>query len=298
MLARTIASYTKNNTNSKKSVQGAMLVGTNGTTTLSKIPTIIRGKDRRGKTPLLQIKTIKGLKRELPALVIWYTLIIDHLKHMFSNAREAELLLWHLQRKRGGKIIHPADSRQWKYFDLSHEEDFSNDTRNIRFGISTDEMNPFGEMRNPHSTWSVIMCIYNLPPWLCHKQKYLLLRTLISGTKQAGIDIDVFLEPLMEDMLWEHGVNVWDEYKKEHFNLKSIIFCTINDNHARLTLTGQVKGKTGCVICVDQMESIYLPSSCKLVYMQHRRFLPTQHRYHQWRSHFDGTIENGEAPKH
>jgi hypothetical protein len=40
------------------------LVGTNRTTTLRKIPTIIRGKDRRGRTLLLQIKTIKGLKRE------------------------------------------------------------------------------------------------------------------------------------------------------------------------------------------------------------------------------------------
>jgi hypothetical protein len=52
------------------------------------------------------------------------------------------------------------------------------------------------------------------------------LITLISGPKQADIDIDVFLKPLMEDIqkLWEHGVNVWDEYKKEHFNLKDIIF--------------------------------------------------------------------------
>jgi hypothetical protein len=33
-------------------------------TTLRKIPTIIRGKDRRGRTLLLQIKTVKGLKRE------------------------------------------------------------------------------------------------------------------------------------------------------------------------------------------------------------------------------------------
>jgi hypothetical protein len=50
--------------NSKISVQGAILVGTNGMTTLRKIPTIIREKDERGKTPLLQIKAIKGLKRE------------------------------------------------------------------------------------------------------------------------------------------------------------------------------------------------------------------------------------------
>jgi hypothetical protein len=64
MLARTIAYYTEKNTNLKISVQGAMLVGTNRTTTLRKIPTIIRGKDGRGRTPLLQIEIVKGLKRE------------------------------------------------------------------------------------------------------------------------------------------------------------------------------------------------------------------------------------------
>jgi hypothetical protein len=46
------------------------------------------------------------------------------------------------------------------------------------------------------------------------------------------------------------------------------------------------------------MESIYLPSLGKLVYMWHHRFLPHKHRYRQWRSHFDGTIENGETAKH
>jgi hypothetical protein len=114
-------------------------------------------------------------------------------------------------------------------------------------------MNPFGEMRDSHSTWPVIMCIYNLPPWLYHKRMYLLLTTLIFGPKQAGIDIDVFLEPLMEDMqkLWEHGVNIWDEYKKEQFNLKAIILCTIDNNSERLSLIGHAKGKTGCVVCMD-----------------------------------------------
>jgi hypothetical protein len=85
----------------------------------------------------------------------------------------------------------------------------------------------------------------------------------------------------MEDneKLWEHGVSVWDGHKKEHFNLVAIIFCMINDNPARLSLTGQVKEKTGYIICVDQTESIYLPSSSKLVYIQHRRFLPPKHMY-------------------
>jgi hypothetical protein len=101
-------------------------------------------------------------------------------------------------------------------------------------------------MRNPHSTWPVIMCIFNLPPWLGYKRKYLLLTTLISGPKQAGNDINTFLEPLMEDMqkLWEYGVSMWHEYNRQYFNLKVIIFDMINDNPAHLSLIGQVKGKT------------------------------------------------------
>jgi hypothetical protein len=96
----------------------------------------------------------------------------------------------------------------------------------------------------------------------------------------------------MQDMqkFREHGVNVWDEYKKEHFNLMAIILCMINDNFAHLALTGQVKGKIGCIIYVDQTESIYLPSSSKLVYMRHHKFLPPKDRHRQWSSSFDGRI--------
>jgi hypothetical protein len=36
-------------------------------------------------------------ERKVPALVMWYLPVIDYLKHMFSNAREAQLLLWHVQ---------------------------------------------------------------------------------------------------------------------------------------------------------------------------------------------------------
>jgi hypothetical protein len=98
--------------------------------------------------------------------------------------------------------------------------------------------------------------------------------------------------------LWEDGVIMWDEYSRQHFNLKAIIFYWINDNPTCLPQIGQVKGKMGCVVYVDQTESIYLPSSRKLVYMRHHILLPHKHKYHQWRTQFDGTIKNEEAPKH
>jgi hypothetical protein len=36
-------------------------------------------------------------ERKIPALVMWYLPVIDRLKHMFYNTREAQLLLWHVQ---------------------------------------------------------------------------------------------------------------------------------------------------------------------------------------------------------
>jgi hypothetical protein len=132
---------------------------------------------------------------------MWYLPVIDHLKRVFSNRRDAQLVHWHSEkrRKNNEEIQHPGDGTQWKIFDLQYKP-FGSEIRNIRFALSTDGMNPFGENRTMHSTWPVIHMMYNLPTWLCHKRKYLMLSILIQGLKQAGTEIDVFLEPLMEDM--------------------------------------------------------------------------------------------------
>jgi hypothetical protein len=84
-------------------------------------------------------------------------------------------------------------------FDLLYKP-FGSESKNIRFALSTDGMNPFCEKRTVHSRWSVILTMCNLLTWLCDKRKYLILSILIQGLKQGGIDIDVFLEPLTEDM--------------------------------------------------------------------------------------------------
>jgi len=43
---------------------------------------------------------------------------------------------------------------------------------------------------------------------------------------QPGIDIDVFLEPLMEDLkkLWEEGVDVYDAYRQQSFTLYATLY--------------------------------------------------------------------------
>jgi hypothetical protein len=79
--------------------------------------------------------------------------------------------------------------------------DFDNDARNIRFGLSTDGMNPFDEWCCSHSTWPVTLCMFNLPSWLCMKQKYIMVLVLIQCPKQPGNDTDMYLRLLVDELL-------------------------------------------------------------------------------------------------
>ena len=52
------------------------------------------------------------------------------------------------------------------------------------------------------------------PNMVVSEEKVLLLTIFISSPKQPGIDIDVFLEPLMQEMerLWRHGEQMYDAF--------------------------------------------------------------------------------------
>jgi hypothetical protein len=54
------------------------------------------------------------MKRKIPALVMWYLLVIDRLKPVFFNPRDAKLVRWHSEKRRENdeEIRHPADGTQ------------------------------------------------------------------------------------------------------------------------------------------------------------------------------------------
>jgi hypothetical protein len=214
-------------------------------------------------------------------------------KHVFSNPRDAELVRWHSEkhRKDNEEIRHLVDGTQWKIFYLQYKP-FGSESRNIRFALSTDGMNTFGENRTVHNTWPVILAMYNLSTWLCQKRKYIMLSILIHSPKQADTDINVFLKPLMKDMakFWNEGVRMLDQYQQEYFTLDAIIFICIHNVPRGFTLLGQTKGKSGAC-------PIYLPSSRKLVYMRHRWFLPRKYMYRKMKMYFDNTVEKDSALK-
>jgi hypothetical protein len=123
--------------------------------------------------------------------------------------------------------------------------------------------------------------MFNLSTWFCQKRKYLLLSILIQGPKHPGINIDVFLKPLMQEMetLCKEGIDIFDGFTRQIFNLRVIILITIHDYHAIFVLWEQIKGRTGCTVCVDDTVSSFLEGSRKVVYLGNRHFLLEGHWY-------------------
>ncbi|XP_074271531.1 uncharacterized protein LOC141595463 [Silene latifolia] len=105
----------------------------------------------RYKLPKKNSTNSKGV----PVKVLWYLPIIPRFKRMFANLKEARNLIWHAGgdgRILDDKIRHPADSTRWKSIDHLFPE-FGSDARNLRLGLCTDGMNPFGNLSSRWSTW-------------------------------------------------------------------------------------------------------------------------------------------------
>ena len=196
-------------------------------------------------------------------------------------------------------MSHPSDSPSWKLVD-HRWPDFASEPRNLRLAISVDGINPHSSMSSRHSCWPIIMVIYNLPPWLCMKRKFMMLSLLISGPRQPGKDIDVYLAPLLDDlkMLWEEGVESYDAHRQELFTLRVVLLWTINDFPAYGNLSGRVvKGYFACPICGEDTFSHRLKHGKKNSYTGHRRFLPCNHPFRKQKKAFNGKQEFSSPPQ-
>ena len=77
---------------------------------------------------------------------------------------------------------------------------FDSEPRNLRLALLSDGVNPFNNFSTQYSYWLVILFTYNMPPWLVMKRKFMMLSLLISGPKQPGRDINIFVAPLIVDL--------------------------------------------------------------------------------------------------
>ncbi|XP_074342166.1 uncharacterized protein LOC141679607 [Apium graveolens] len=231
---------------------------------------------------------------------MWYFPLKPRLQRKFCSSKTDDLMRWHSEnRVDDGIFRHPADSRAWKHFDEIYPN-FASDVRNVRLGLAADGFNPFRSMSISHSTWPVIVTPYNLPPWLCMKQDNFILSVLTQGPKEPGNKIDVYLQPLIEELkeLWEDGVQTYDASKNEMFTLRASLMWTINDFPGYANLSGwSTKGEYACPICNKRPQAHWLKNGRKWCYIGHRRFLPNNHNFRKDKKAFDGAREVRSKPK-
>ena len=244
------------------------------------------------------------IRGNIPAKVLRHFPLIPRLRRMFGIQKISELLVWHHHNKStDGLMRGPADSPQWAFIDSKYAK-FASDPRRLRFILTADGVNPFGNKSCNWSTWPVIATIANLPPWLMTKNFFLLLCLLIPGREQpSGEQFDIFLQPLLEELktLWVVGVDMRDAATfmgQPVFKCFGILMFTAHDLPGYGIVAGlATKGYMGCVHCGPQTVARYSHSLRKVVYnSQYRRWLNPEHEFRRHVQLFGGNPEMRPPP--
>uniref|UniRef100_A0A2N9F546 Uncharacterized protein n=1 Tax=Fagus sylvatica TaxID=28930 RepID=A0A2N9F546_FAGSY len=168
------------------------------------------------------------------------------------SSKTASHMKWHANgRTDDGLMRHPADSPAWKTFDSKYGE-FSSMPRNVRLSLAADRFNSFQTYESSF-----------------------MLSLLIPGPSSPGNDIDVYLQPLVEELkeLWDVGVETYDVSTKTIFQMHAAVMWTINDFPAYGDLSGwNTKDALACPFCNYDTHSCWLYNGGKYCFMGHRLY--------------------------
>ncbi|XP_027187217.1 uncharacterized protein [Cicer arietinum] len=231
-----------------------------------------------------------GKAREVPLKKMWYFPLIPRLQRLYSSMQTASQMRWHRENIRDpGYLSHPSDGEAWKHFDERYPE-FSMDPRNVRLGLCADGFAPFDQTGRTYSCWPIILTPYNLPPWMCMRREFLFLTIIIPGPSNPKGKIDVYMQPLIDDLklLWNSGVMTYDVSLQQNFIMKACLLWTIIDFPAYGMLSGwMTMGKLACPICMENTKAFTLQHSRKTTFFDcHRQFLPFDHCYRRNKNSF------------
>ena len=138
----------------------------------------------------------------VPRRVARYFDVVKHLQRLFKCPQVAQHMTWYDSHRCHGQLMRSvADSEQWKAIDRN-EPEFATVPTNLRLGLVGDGIIPYKNNAVKHSTWVLLIVIYNLPPWLLTKKFFISMALLIPGPKSPTAEnIDVFLAPIVRDLL-------------------------------------------------------------------------------------------------
>ncbi|KAL4583836.1 hypothetical protein LXL04_008421 [Taraxacum kok-saghyz] len=190
----------------------------------------------------------------VPKLVMAYMPIGPRLQRLFYSKKTAQHLTWHSD--------HPIDPDK-----MIHPNGFSPNTSNV----------------SPYSCWPVFITVYNLPPWLAFKHQYIMLPLIIRGNKSPGQNLDVFLQPLVDElkMLFSNGIETYDAHRRDNFQMRVVLLWTISDLPAYAMLSGwSTHGYLACPYCSDKSGSSRLEKGRKTCWFDcHRKYMRKGHPF-------------------
>jgi hypothetical protein len=233
--------------------------------------------------------------QSIPARVIRHFPLIPRLLHMFRSPAISRLLTFYSDNPNidNGVMKSVADSPTWKHIDTDIDVSFGQEPWNLRLAMSLDGINLFPHTNSTHSTWPVLMFLYNLPPHLVTKKFFIQLCILISGKlSPTNENIDVFIRPLLEELqqLWD-GVRVQD-FSKPHGERRFTLRAIPGYGLISGLCTYGYKGCTICGPCTESRTALSgnkvnadnIAKGRKTVYMGGRRWM---HRHHPYQRNLD-----------
>ena len=98
---------------------------------------------------------------------------------------------------------------------------------------------------------------------------FMFLSMMIPGPKNSGKKLDVFLRPLIDELnnLWFVGVEIYDVYRKETFQLRAVLMWTISDFPTYGMLLGwSTYGNLSCPYCMEHSKAFRLKNGGKTTF--------------------------------
>ncbi len=188
-------------------------------------------------------------------------------------------MTWHSRNKStDGKVCHVLDNKAWAHIDRTWPES-RGEPRNVKLGLATNGVNPFGENSNARSTSPMLFLNYNLPPWLVTKKFFLLLSMIIPRSSNVkSSNFDVYLAPMFEELveLWKgvRAVDVLQSVKRREFTMRAILMRAIHDFLAYKIVFGcQHQGYKTCFLCGTDIVSWWSKELGKSIFQGSRRWL-------------------------
>jgi len=156
---------------------------------------------------------------------------IPRLQRLYATKRTVVHMWWyHEHRQESGVLQHPLDGLAWKHFDQKYPN-FVAEPQNVRLGLCANGFTPFSIFGTSYSVWPIIITPYDWPPDMCMTTPYMFLSCIILGPTYLNNKIDVYLQPLIDElkMLWDVGVDTFDVSCGKTFRLHVALMWTIND---------------------------------------------------------------------